>query len=231
MRHAAQRAVRQERQPELRAQLDLGQGAPERRRELVLHRHEPVTEDRVGGGDLAGVGVGDAGRRDQPLVEELAQAAHRLGVRHLRVRPVVLVQVDLLDLQPSHRGQAGLAEVLRPPVELPVAAPAGVAALGGHEDLVAPEPVQRLGDQQLVVAEGDLVGRVGVRGVDQRDAFLESPADGGQRLLLVVVLAHRHGHRAQAEGADGPLTDASLLHRARLGVPGVADDGPGRGGA
>ena len=99
------------------------------------------------------VGVGDADPADLALVLELLERADRLGVGHVRVGAVVLVEVDPVGAERLQRGLAGALEVLGAAVELPAAVGrAGVAALGGDDHAVA-AAVERLGDQPLVVAE------------------------------------------------------------------------------
>ena len=64
--------------------------------------------------DLVGVGVGDAGHPDDALVEQVADRADRLGVRHVGVGPVELVEPDRVDAEPLRADALrGLLEVLR----------------------------------------------------------------------------------------------------------------------
>ncbi len=84
----------------------------------------------------SGSALDSAGGRDQALVQQRLHALEGLGVVDRRVGTVVLAQRDLVHAEPLHRGQARLAEVLRPAVELPVGAVAGVSALGRDQDLV-----------------------------------------------------------------------------------------------
>ena len=118
-RDPAERAPRQERQPELGAQLQLGPAGAERRRVLVLHAHQPPAEHLLRLADLRRVRVRDARHPDLPGVQQLRQRPDGLRVRHLRVRPVELVQPDRLHAEPLERRLRGLPEVLRPPVDRP----------------------------------------------------------------------------------------------------------------
>jgi hypothetical protein len=64
------------------------------------HRDQVVAQDVLGLADLVGVG-GDAGGGDQALVEQRLEPADRLVVRHVRVGPVMLVEVDPPDPEPA----------------------------------------------------------------------------------------------------------------------------------
>jgi hypothetical protein len=89
-----------------------------------------------------------------------------------------------------------------------------VAALGRDEHVrgVAAVAGQGARDQALVVA--DVVGLevVGVRGVDQRDARVEGGVDRGHGPRLVRPPLDRHRHAAEADGADGEVSDTTSLH-------------------
>ncbi|OIQ78675.1 hypothetical protein GALL_396090 [mine drainage metagenome] len=128
-----------------------------------------------------------------------------------------LVEVDHVDAETRGRGLDGLLEVLGTTVLGPGAvAGTQVPALGRDEDAagVAAVGAERARDQALVVAD---VGRgevIGVRGVDERDAGVESGVDGGDRLALVGPALDRHRHPAEPDRADGPVTDGALLHAA-----------------
>ena len=78
----------------------------ERRRELVLHRHQPPAEDLLRLPDLVRVGVRDAGQPDLALVEQVADGADRVRVRHLGVGAVELVEADRVDAEALERGLA-----------------------------------------------------------------------------------------------------------------------------
>ena len=148
--------------------------------------------------ELLDARVGDADPAHLARVLELLERADRLGVGHVRIGPVELVEVDHVGLERAQRRLARGADVLRPAVERPrAAARAGVAALGGDEHAVA-AAAQRLGDQPLVVA--DLVPSQAVRvgGVDQVHAGVERRVDRADRPVLVGAAA-----RARAASRRG----------------------------
>src|SRR5690606_29455132 len=135
--HAAQRRPGEEGEAEFGADVDLRLAGAEPRRVLVLHAHQAVAEDGVGGPDLLRVRVGDPGHLDLAGVVQVLQRADGLLVRDLRVGTVVLVEADALHAQGLQRAVAGLLEVLGAAVYVPAAAGrAHVAALGGHEHVV-----------------------------------------------------------------------------------------------
>ena len=161
--------------------------------------------------DLHGVGVGDPHPLDDPVVDQVLEGAHRLGVRVVGVGPVVLVERDRVDTQPAGGVLGGLPEPGRVAVDPPVRAVAGHPALGRHDDL-AGVAVRRQGarDQLLVVAERAVVGVVDVRGVDQRHPGVESGVDGRDRLFLVERALQRHLHAAEADRGNGQVTDVAV---------------------
>ena len=137
---AAQRAPRQERQAQFRADVDLRSAPAEGGRELVLHAHQHVSEHGVGGADLVGVGVGEPDHADLPRVRDVLQRADDLVVGHLRVGPVVLPERDLVDAQPLQARVDRSAEVGSGAVDGPApSVRAGVAALRREQHAV-PDP-------------------------------------------------------------------------------------------
>ena len=199
---AAERRPGQERDPALRAGVDLalGERRGEAERELVLDRDDLDDPERLL--ELLDGAVGEADPAHLALVLELLERADGLGVGHVRVGAVVLVEVDAVGAERLQRRLAGRADVLGAAVELPRAAGADVARLGGDDHVVV-AALQRLGDQPLVVADLVLAGAVGVGGVDQVDAGVERGVD-------------RRGSPAPRRGGRrGP----SASRRARSGRP------------
>jgi hypothetical protein len=97
----------------------------------------------------------------------------------------------VVDAEPLQGGVAGLADVVRLPVDADPAAiwPALVAELGGQHHLL-PAPGDRAAEQPLV---GERPVHVG--GVQEGHPDIQRPADGRDRLLVVgrpVGLAHAH---------------------------------------
>lgn len=137
--------------------------------------------------------------------EYLAVAAQALQfaggflVRHQRVRPVDLVQVDAIGFQPSQR-------VLDLPADAcggGVAVDAGIAPLqrrlGGDHRLVA-QTLQGLADDLLGVAEA-----IDRRSVDQVDPGFHRAPDGFHRRRVVSAAPH--------PAADGPGAEADARDR------------------
>jgi hypothetical protein len=197
-----ERAPGQEGDPLGGAEGQLALGAAEAGGELVLdagHLHQ-----LAGLVDLVDADVGEADQPDLAGRLELGQRPHRLGEGHLGVGAVELVQADGVDAEGAQAGLAGLAEVFGPPVQAPLAAGPGVAALGGHQHPVAvARPAgQGLGDQALAMAEVGLVAAVGVGRVDQGHAGVQGGVDGPDRAGLVGPAGQRHRHLAEPDGAD-----------------------------
>ncbi len=198
---AAERRPGQERDPALRARVDLALGQRRRvaERELVLDRDDLDDPQRLL--ELLDRAVGEADPAHLALVLELLERAHRLGVGDVRVGAVVLVEVDAVGAERLQRGLAGRADVLGAAVELPRAAGADVARLGGDEHVVA-AALEGLGDQPLVVADLVLAGAVGVGGVDQGHAGVERGVDDADRLRLVGAAVERQRHPAEPDRKD-----------------------------
>ena len=180
---AAQRRPGQERDPALAAGVDLAlaERAGVAERELVLDGDDLGDAERLL--ELLGVAVGEPDPAHLALVLELLEGADGLGVGHVGVGAVVLVEVDAVGAERLQRRLAGGADVLGAPVDLPRAAGPDVAGLGRDEHLVV-AALQRLGDQPLVVADLALVDAVRVGRVDEVDAGVERGVDGADRLLL-----------------------------------------------
>ena len=134
-----------------------------------------------------------------------------------------VVQVDHLDTQPQQRGVAGAQHVVPGTADAacPVSGAAVDAELGGQLHLI-PAAVDGPAHQHLVVP-----GAVGVGGVQERDAQLQGPVDGGQAAVPVggaVALAHPHAPQThRADGETGRAERGSGDHARILLLP----DGPG----
>src|SRR3712207_6593657 len=150
-----------------------------------------------------------------PCLDELLHRADGFLDGHLRVHPVLVVEVYSVYAEPPERGVARSLHVVRLAVDAdpaPVLAPL-VAELGGEDYLLAPARYG-LADELLVGERA-----VHVRGVEEVDAKRYRPVDGGDRLLLVrgaVELAHPHAPEAQG-GDDEPLaSQVSPVHKSLL---------------
>ena len=117
---------------------------------------------------------------DLALVLQLHQRADGFGVRHLRIRPVQLVERDLLELQPAQAALAGLAKVLWPPVRVPAPGTWPDLASFGCDHQIVGIRVQRIGDERLADLRAVRIGRV-----DEVDAELHRAPE--RRLCLIAV--------------------------------------------
>ena len=124
---------------------------------------------------------------------------------------MLVIDVDVVNPQPSERAFAGLAYVLRPAVDaLPaVIRAAHEAELRGHSHFVTPA-ADRLADQLLVGERA-----VGVRRVEKINPQFQGPMDGRDGLGFVggpVGIAHTHA--AESHRGDGQtlLAESSRLH-------------------
>ncbi len=132
--------------------------------------------------------------------------AHRPEHRDVPLRPVDLVEVDVVGAQALERVVDRPADVLLRERGLAAAHPLAVAPgagdLGRDHDLVArlarePGADDRLGPRVGLRAGRD---RVHLRGVDEVDAVSERAIELRVRLALVGLLAE--GHRAEADLGD-----------------------------
>src|SRR5258708_15429618 len=133
------------------------------------------------------------------------QRTYRVRDRDLGVRPVELIQRNLIEAQPAQAALTGRAQVLGAPVGLPAPrARSSVAALGS-DDQVAGIGVQRLGDQVLADFRA-----VGVRRVDEVDPEFQSTPQCRLCSVPVRGITPDAGpgdpHSPEAEPIDGDVT-------------------------
>ena len=160
---------------------------------------------------------------DLALGDELGQGADGLLDGGLRVDAVLVVQVDVVGAEPLQGALDRGADVRRAAVE-DAGAATGVrddAELRGQHHLVA-AVLDGPADQFLVG-----VGTVDLGGVEVRDAEVQRPVDGANRLGVaacsdVVVAGHRHG--AESYAGDVESADRDVLH----GDPNVTGSPPRR---
>ena len=172
-----------------------------------LHRARPREL-----GHLSRVEVRDADVADLAFVHELLKRRGGLGKGHLRVGPVHLVDVDVVDFE---RAQAVLDSAAKPggtgiADETLVGHPQ--AALGRDHDLLAPvvEVVaQRPAEESLRGAEA-----VTLSGVEKVDSELASTANRGDPLVLVELPPLT----PQLPGAEGNRGDLQASHAECDGV-------------
>src|SRR4051794_11397299 len=173
--------------------------------------------------DLPGREVRAAQIADLAFGDQLRQRLQGLLDRGDEVRLVQLVEVDVVGAQPPQAGLDGPAYVAaggtRPPVR--AVRPAHVhAELRGEHDVVA-ALAQRRAEDLLTGA-----ATVGVRGVEQGDARVESGVDDGPALLRVDAGAE--GVRAQPdrghhEAAAAERAVGHVGHGAKLAGGGNRD--------
>ena len=135
--------------------------------------------------------------------------------RHLRVDPVLVVEVDAVGAEPAQAGLAALLDVLRPAVDAHSASRVAADRELGRQHHLVPAAGDGPPHELLVVA-----GPVGVGGVEERDPELQGAEDRGQGLLLVGgAVSLRHAHAAKALCRDDQLgpaepagTDRGIRH-------------------
>jgi len=111
---------------------------------------------------------------------------------------MLVVEVDRLNAEAAQAGFRRAAHIGRAAVHAAQRRVGRIAqdAELGCKEKAAPTPLERLADQHLVG-----VRSVDVRRVEEVDAQLERPVDGGQRLLLVASAVElAHAHTTQANG-------------------------------
>ncbi len=188
------------------------------RQDVVLHEAAPQRIFGLQGRDrmhLVGPADGvDAGLRqaEEARLALLHQPLHGPdGVLdgHVRIDPVLVVEVDGLDPQPPEAGLAGFLDIFRTAVDAELAVGrALVAELGGDHRLVPVAVGQRPAEQLLVGAQAIHVG-----GVQEVGAPIQRLAHGGDGFGLVDGPVERsHGHAAETQGRDFQPLAAELAH-------------------
>jgi hypothetical protein len=137
---------------------------------------------------------------------------------HVRVNPMLIDQVNCLDLEPLERALGGLLDVLWPTVQ-----PRQALHPARIESRIEVEP--ELGGDHHLIAEGSegftyqlLVDEraIDLGGVEERDATFHGCPEKRGHLLLVLGRAVRkaHAHAVEAEGRDFQvaLSQFALLH-------------------
>ena len=163
----------------------------------------------------------------QPDVADLAlilKALHRadaLVERYVRVGRMQLVEIERLDPQRLQACHAGLTDVPRRPVGLPLALRADQPRLGRDDNpaAISRVAIECLADETLVVTRLLLVEAVRVRRVDQRDALIPRGVQDANRVRRVGASLRRQAHRAQTDWSDrqtrcadpSPLTHREIL--------------------
>ena len=142
-------------------------------------------------------------------LDELLNGTGELFDRHLRVDPVLVVEVDGVDAEPLQRPLDGAPELTgqqHAPKRLAFDGIDVLRELGRDDDLAA-ERAERLADKFFVG-----VRSVDLRGVEEGYAAPDGGTDEGDHLVAVGVAAvpSRHGHASQPDGRDLQTADAEL---------------------
>jgi len=137
-----------------------------------------------------------------PLGLKILESPHGFLVRHLRIRPVELVELDRVQSQAAERPLARLAQVVGIAIGIPlIRTGPHEPALGGDQEAFR-VGMKGLGNQPPRSHPGRRIG-----GVDQVDAQVHSTAENGDRLIVVCRRAPDpfagDPHRAEPRGG-GP---------------------------
>ena len=147
--------------------------------------------DRMGTLEGGGRGFRETEKADLAGTPKLRHGADRVLDGRVGVDPVLIVEVDGLDLEALQARLAAAADVVGPAVD-PEEAPVGtahVAELGRQHDLVAPA---REGPAHELLVPADAVH---VGGIEEGDAEFDGAMDGRDRFPIVapaVELRHPH---------------------------------------
>ncbi len=170
---------------------------------------DPLGLDDVGGGHRR-----RADRADLAAVDQVRERGQRLLDVGVGVRPVDLVQVDVVGLQAAQR-VLDLGHDPAPGVASLVGIVAHRRRTLGREDDVVAAPLERLADDLFGLAAGVHVG-----GVDEVDPRVQRLVDDADRVVMVGVADGPEHHRAERVGTDldaGPA-EGAVLHAAPPGV-------------
>ncbi len=144
---------------------------------------------------------------DLPLADQVIQRGEALLDGRGRVRAVQIVQVDVVRAQPAQADLHRAHQVVpaAPLVVRPV--PDGPPPLGGHDDLLARQPLQRPADDLLAppVAVGD-------GGVPEVDARVERPAQDADGLVVRRVSAPVVPPQTDLADLQPAATQTAKLH-------------------
>jgi hypothetical protein len=156
---------------------------------------------------------------------QIGQGADGVLDRHLRVHPVLVVQIDVLGAEPLERPLDRGPGVVRVPVD---GAPAVAAAVReqpelGRDHHLVPAARESPAEQLLVDERPVDLGRV-----EERHPQLDRAVDGADRLGVVggrAGVERRHAHQAEADAGDVEARQRYVFHDSKL-----RPDGPTRPG-
>src|SRR5436305_4077070 len=161
--------------------------------------------------DRIGRRLGETEIADLSLDDELCHRTNGVLDRRIRIDAVLIVEVDVIDTEPSQRSLARLLNILRLAAqpEPSAVSSAHVAELRRDDNVVAMSV--DCPTDELFVRERT----VGVRGVEEGDAERERALDRRQRFgIITPEVEVGHAHTAQAEGGDSEALSAkgTCLH-------------------
>lgn len=142
--------------------------------------------------------LGQPDMADLSGLHKLFQRPDRIFDRHLRIDPVLVVQVDVVDAQAPKGTLDRAAHVFRAPVEraaVRVAVAVEPVTELGRDGQGVPPPLDGLAEQNLAELRP-----VDVGGVEQRDTEVDRGIDDVLGLLLVIRACSRtKAHEAQSD--------------------------------
>src|SRR5258705_1222080 len=151
---------------------------------------------------------------DLTLLDQILHRTRHMLDRHVGINPVLIQQVDDVDLQPLQRCLSDLADVLGPAVHADRPSRLGIeppAELGGDHHLVAKRR-ERLADQRFVRERA-----IDLCGVEEGYSAFDRPADEIDSLLLVegVAITKVDPHASEADRGhfEPAFSKLALLHR------------------
>lgn len=162
----------------------------------LQHRHRLYC---VGPADGVRTGFAESEVPNFARGDQFADHAGDLLDRHGRVDAVLVEDVEVVGAEVAQAVVGDFADALGTAVEclaLPLVLRHVEAELGREHDVVA-EALHRLAEQ-LLVRSGPAAVELG--GVEEGDAELVSPLDGGDTTLGIgVAVRHRHAHRSESD--------------------------------
>ena len=174
--------------------------------------------DGVSAADRLHAGFGKTEVLDLALLNQFLHRTSHVFDGHIRINPMLVQQVDHIDLEPLERALGGLFDVLRPAVQARGALhPAGIELrievepeLGGDHHLLA-DRSKGLTDEFFV--DERTVDLGGVKECDP--AFHGCPQKSGHLLLVLgrtVGEAHPHAAEAECRYFQAALAEFAFLH-------------------
>src|SRR5258708_31280509 len=159
---------------------------------------------------------------DLTLLDQILHRTRHMLDRHVGINPVLIQQVDDVDLQPLQRRLSDLADVLRPAVQADLPSRLGIeppAKLCGDHHLVA-KSRERLADQLFVRERA-----IDLCGAEEGYSAFDRAADNIDSLLLVegVAITKVDPHASEVRSRtllvrffQARASSSSLLHSVKI---------------